>query len=281
MRIISAPVLIKPFLAMLLAIAVASAQPPGGAGRGQAPETGAPIPGQKWIVHDPDRPQPKKVTPGLPIPEVRPPSDAIVLFDGKDLSQWVTLVRGGGTDEPKWKVENGYMEMVPRSGSLATKARFGDIQLHLEWMVPKGADPSRKGQMRGNSGVILMGHYELQVLESFDNPTYADGSAGAIYGLYPPMVNPTRPEGDWNEWDVFFEAPRFSGEKVTKPPYVTLVYNGVLVHNHAELIGDTSILPLAQFRPHGPEEPLVLQGHAGPIRYRNIWLRRLTGYDTR
>src|ERR1700723_2635386 len=111
MRGISASGLIKPFLAMLLAIGVASAQPPGGAGRGQAPETGAPIPGQKWIVHDPDRPQPKKVTPGLPIPEVRPPSDAIVLFDGKDLSQWVTLVRGGGTDEPKWKVENGYMEM--------------------------------------------------------------------------------------------------------------------------------------------------------------------------
>jgi hypothetical protein len=134
-------------------------------------------------VHDPDRPQTKKVTPGLPIPEVPPPSDAIVLFDGKDLSQWVTLVRGGGTDEPRWKVENGYMEMVPRSGSMATKTKFGDIQLHVEWMVPKGADPSRKGQMRGNSGVILTGHYELRVLESYDNPAYADGSVGAIYGL--------------------------------------------------------------------------------------------------
>jgi hypothetical protein len=191
----------------------------------------------------------------------------------------VTRVRGGGTDEPKWKVENGYVEMVPRSGSIATKASFGDIQLHIEWSVPQGSDPSRKGQMRGNSGVVLMGHYEIQVLESYDNPTYADGSAGAIYGLYPPMVNPTRPEGEWNEWDLFFEAPRFSGEKLLKPAFLTLVYNGVLVHNHAELLGDTSILPLAQYRPHAPEEPLVLQGHAGPIRYRNIWARRLKGYD--
>lgn len=262
-------------------VAAAAAQPPAG-GRGPAPpETGGPIPGQKWIVHDPNRPQPRKVTPGLPIPETPPPSDAIVLFDGKDLSQWVAMIRGGGVDEPKWKVENGYMEMVPRTGSLATKAKFGDIQLHIEWTVPKGADPARKGQMRGNSGVILMGHYEIQVLESYDNPTYADGSAGSIYGLYPPMVNPTRPEGEWNSWDLFFEAPRFSGEKVVKPAYVTLVYNGVLVHNHAALIGDTSVLPLAQYRPHEPEEPFQLQAHAGPIRYRNIWVRRLGGYDTR
>ena len=124
-----------------------------------------------------------------------------------------------------------------------------------------------------------MGRYEIQVLSGFDNKTYADGMAGSIYGLYPPLVNPTRPEGEWNSYDIFFEAPRFEGSNVVKPAYVTLIFNGILVQHHIQLIGSTSVLPVAKYQPHDPEEPLVLQGHVGPARFRNIWIRRLKGYD--
>ena len=240
---------------------------------------GDPLPGQKWRVHDRSRPQPRKVTPGQPIPTPSAPSDAIVLFDGKDLSQWGGRARGGAVGEPGWKVEGGYMELVPGAGSLVTKESFGDVQLHLEWTTPPGADASRVGQFRGNSGVILMGRYEIQVLSSYNNPTYADGSAGSIYGLHPPLVNPCLPEGEWNSYDIAFEAPRFDGDKLTKPAYVTLFFNGVLAHNRAELLGSTLHEPLAAYTPHPPELPLMLQGHAGPARFRNIWIRRLRGYD--
>lgn len=241
---------------------------------------GDPLPGQKWRVHDRSRPQARKVTPGLPIPVMGPSSDASVLFDGKDLSQWGTIGRDGKVTEPKWKVENGYLEMAPRTGSLITKQSFGDCQLHLEWMTPTGTDPSRVGQMRGNSGVILMKRYEIQILSSFNNPTYADGAAGAIYGLYPPLVNPCRPEGDWNSYDIVFKAPHFKGETLVQPAYVTLFFNGLLAHDHAALLGSTAVEPIAKYQPHPAEEPLMLQGHAGPVRYRNIWIRRLKGYDS-
>jgi hypothetical protein len=240
---------------------------------------GDPLPGQQWKVHDRKRPAARPVTPGLPIAEQRPPSDAIVLFDGLDLSQWASSGRGGATGPAAWKVENGYVELVPRSGSLITRESFGDIQLHLDWMVPTGAPAQRKGQMRGNSGVILMRRYEIQVLSSFDNPTYADGAAGGIYGLYPPMVNPCRPEGEWNSYDIVFEAPRFSDGKVVKKAFLTLLFNGVLVHHRVELLGSTDTLPIAKYEPHPEAEPFLLQAHAGPARYRNIWVRRLKGYD--
>jgi len=230
-------------------------------------------------VHDRNRPQPRKVTPGLPMAIELPPSDAIILFDGKNLSQWNGGGRGGVVTEPRWKVENGYVEMVPGTGSLVTKEKFGDIQLHIEWVNPTGADPSRVGQQRGNSGIVLMGRYEIQVLSSFDNPTYPDGAAGSIYGMYPPMVNPCRPEGEWNSYDIIFESPRFDGEKVAKPACVTLIFNGVLVHHRVELLGSTAVEPIAKYQPHPPEEPFSLQAHAGPVRYRNIWVRRLLGYD--
>ena len=136
------------------------------------------LPGQKWKVHDMDRPHPRKVTPGLPLLNEAPPSDAIVLFDGKDLSHWVSTGRDGQTHEPGWKVENGYMEIVPRSGRLVTKEKFGDVQLHVEWMIPKGVEGA--GQSRGNSGVEFMTRYEIQVLESHDNLTYADGQAASV-----------------------------------------------------------------------------------------------------
>jgi hypothetical protein len=255
------------------------AQPPAGKGQMDGSPLGDPLPAQKWRVHDRNRPQPRKVTPGLPMAIELPPSDAIVLFDGKHLSQWNGTGRGGTIGEPRWKVENGYVEMVPGSGGLVTKEKFGDIQLHVEWITPIGADSSRVGQQRGNSGIVLMGRYEIQVLSSFDNPTYPDGAAGSIYGMYPPMVNPCRPEGDWNSYDIIFESPRFDGETVVKRACATLIFNGVLVHHRVELLGSTAVEPIAKYQPHPPEEPLSLQAHAGPVRYRNIWARRLLGYD--
>lgn len=230
------------------------------------------IPGQKWKVHDMERPRPVKVTPP-PLVSVLPPSDAIVLFDGKDLSQWVTRGRGGVT-EPRWKVENGYIEIVPRTGRLVTKERFGDCQLHVEWMIPKEARGT--GQNRGNSGVELMTRYEIQVLESNENLTYADGGAGAIYGVWAPLVNPARPQGEWNAFDIIFEAPKFDGDKVVKPAYATVFFNGVLVHHRRPFLGTTVWRRVPQYRAHEPEEPLSLQDHNQPVRYRNIWIRRLT-----
>jgi len=252
--------------------------PPAGRGQYDGSPVGDPLPGQKWRAHDRSRPQPRKVVPGQPLPTPAAPSDAIVLFDGKDLSAWSGGGRGGPT-EPRWKVENGYVELVPGGGSLTTKESFGDIQLHVEWMTPTGADASRVGQFRGNSGITFMGQYEVQVLSSYDNPTYADGGAGGIYGLYPPMVNPCLPEGQWNTYDFVFEAPVFDQDKVVKRACITLFFNGLVVHNRAELLGATAVLPLAVYKPHAAELPLTLQGHAGPARYRNIWIRRLKGYD--
>jgi hypothetical protein len=234
------------------------------------------IPNQKWRVHDAERPRPRKVAPG-PVVSTPPPADAIVLFDGKDLSHWLTAGRGGQTSEPKWKVENGYLEIVPRSGRLMTKEKFGDMQLHIEWMVPK--DSGGRGQSGGNSGVELMTHYEIQVLESVANMTYADGQAASIYGQWPPLVNASRPAGEWNVYDIFFEAPRFEGDKLVKPAYVTVVHNGIMVHHRQEIIGAAVHRKVAVYTPHPAEEPLSLQDHGRVVRYRNIWARRLTGYD--
>lgn len=234
------------------------------------------LPGQPWKVHDAARPRPAKVTPGLPLLREAPPSDAIVLFNGKDLSQWMALYRGR-IQEPKWRVKNGYLEIVPRTGRLVTKEKFGDCQLHVEWMIPEGTKGA--GQAPGNSGIELMMRYEIQVLESHDNVTYADGQAAAIYGQWPPLVNASQPKGQWNVYDIFFEAPRFEGTKLVKPAYVTVVHNGVLVHHHKEILGKAIHRRVATYEPHGPEEPLSLQDHGQPIRYRNIWIRRLKPYD--
>ena len=235
------------------------------------------LPGQKWKVHDAERPRPRKITPGLPLLSEAPPSDAVILFNGKDLSKWVSVPRGGEPREPTWKVVNGEIEIVPRTGRLVTKEKFGDCQLHVEWLIPREAPGA--GQGRGNSGVELMMRYEIQVLESFENLTYADGQAASIYGQWPPLVNSSRPQGDWNVYDVFFEAPRFEGEKLVKPGYVTVVHNGVMVHHHQEILGRAIHRRVATYAPHAAEEPLSLQDHGYPIRYRNIWIRKLGGYD--
>jgi Domain of Unknown Function (DUF1080) len=221
------------------------------------------LPGGKWRVHDVSRPRPPIVTPGAD--SGKPPSDAIVLFDGADFSHWA--------GQPKWKLENGYMEVVDGAGSMNTKEKFGDIQLHVEWASP--AVVKGTSQDRGNSGILLMGRYEVQVLDSYDNLTYADGQAAALYGQYPPLVNASRKPGEWQTYDIFFEAPRFDGDKLAKPAFVTVVHNGVLVQNHRQLLGDTPHARLGTYKPHPAELPLQLQNHHEPVRYRSLWVRRL------
>src|SRR5580704_4643450 len=233
----------------------------------------------KWRVHDVSRPHPPIVTPGTESSQERPgrpPSDAIVLFDGTSLSAWVGDLKGQ-TTEPKWKVENGYMEVEPSAGDIRTKEKFGDIQLHVEWTSPTKIDGV--SQARGNSGILLMGRYEIQVLDSYDSPTYADGQAASIYGQKPPLVNACRPPGQWQTYDIVFEAPKFEGQKLVKPGYATVFHNGIVVHNRQEITGTTPHATVGIYTAHGAEEPLQLQNHRNLVRYRNIWVRRLKGYD--
>ena len=227
------------------------------------------LPGLQYRVHDPARPHPPLVTPAAQAGGA--PSDAIVLFDGRDLSQWSFKTA------KTWKVENGYFEVVPGAGDMTSKQAFGDIQLHLEFAAPL---PVRNtSQNRGNSGIFLQGLYEIQVLDDWDNPTYADGQAGAIYGQWPPLANPARKPGEWQSYDIFFEAPKLEGDRVLKPAYVTVMLKGVLLHLHQEIMGPTVHRALAKYKAQPAEAPLVLQDHQQPGRFRNIWVRRLGRYD--
>ena len=225
------------------------------------------IPGSTWHVHDPDRPHARVVTPGAT------PSDAVVLFDGTDLAQWESL---DGSDA-KWKVENGTMEVVPKTGNIRTKGSFGDCQLHVEWAAPEVVEGDSQG--RGNSGVFLMGGYEIQVLDCYENPTYADGATAAIYGEYPPLVNACRKPGEWQTYDIVWIAPRFDGDALVSPARVTVFHNGIVVHHDQELFGPTTHKKVLQYEAHSPEGPLMLQDHSNPVRFRNIWYRPLKGYD--
>lgn len=229
------------------------------------------LPNQPWRVHDIARPHPPVVTPGAE--PGQPPSDAVVLFDGTSLDQWTT--HNGGA--PGWKLENGYVEVVGGTGDLVSKEKFGDCQIHVEWAAPAEIDGT--SQWRGNSGIIIMSRYEIQVLDSWQNPTYADGQAGAIYGQFPPLVNPARRPGEWQSFDIVFEAPHFESDRLVRPARATVFYNGVLVHHRQEFIGRMAHRVVGTYAPHGPEEPLALQDHDVPVRYRNIWVRRLQGYD--
>lgn len=226
------------------------------------------LPNLPYHVHDAARPHPAVVTPAAQPGGA--PSDAIVLFDGKDLSHWTP------TRQP-WTVRDGYMEVAPNSGDLRSKEKFGDIQLHIEWAAP--AEPRGNSQNRGNSGIFLQGRYEVQVLDSYNNLTYADGQAGAIYGQWPPLVNPVRKPGEWQSYDIVFESPRFEGEQLVTPGYLTVFLNGVLLHNRKEMMGPTVHRALARYAPQPTEDAIVLQDHQNPVRYRNIWVRRLSSYD--
>jgi hypothetical protein len=232
------------------------------------------VPGTKWHIHDGDRPQPRVVTPGDKFSEMAtPPSDAVVLFDGKDISKWKSE-RGG---DVKWKVENGYLETT-HTGRIRTKDEFGSFQMHLEFATPEKVVGS--GQGRGNNGVNIFGKYEIQVLDSFNNPTYPDGQAGAIYGQTPPLVNASRGPGQWQTYDIVFVAPRWDDQgKMTHKGYITLFHNGVILHNHRELLGGTNHRQIMPFKPDSGKGFIELYEHGNPVRFRNIWIRPLGQYD--
>lgn len=211
-------------------------------------------------------PEPRKVVPGNP--GIAPPSDAIVLFDGKDLSNWMSKA-----GEARWETGGGSMTVVKNSGSIKSKREFDDIQLHIEWRTP--AEVRGEGQGRGNSGVYLQERYEVQVLDSFENRTYANGQAGSIYKQAIPQVNASRKPGEWQTFDIVYTAPRF-GETGTLivPAYMTVFHNGVLIHNHVALAGQTQNQGMPLYQAHG-KASILLQDHGDAVSYRNIWVREL------
>ncbi len=204
--------------------------------------------------------KPKVVDPG---PPGGPPADAIVLFDGKDMSKW------NGAD--KWTVKDGIIVAGP--GQITSKEQFGDCQVHIEWTSDETAEGS--GQGRSNSGVFLMGKYEVQVLDSYENETYYDGQCGAIYKQSPPLANVCRKPGQWQTYDIIWAAPRFKDGKLVSPAYVTVLQNGVLIQNHFALEGDTPFHRPPAYHPHGEKGPIALQYHGNPVRFRNIWVREI------
>lgn len=233
------------------------------------------IPGSTYHVHDGERPQPKVVAPGTLSSQEKagtPPADAVILFNGSSLSGWE-----GNGGEAKWKLDGDAMTVVPGTGNIRTKEQFGDCHLHVEFASPSVVKGD--GQGRGNSGVFLMGRYEIQVLDCYNNPTYPDGTTGAIYGQYPPLANACNPPGAWNVYDIIWEGPRFDGEKLVRPAKVTVFLNGVLLHHAKELQGPTEHRQLAKYVPHAEVGPLELQDHGDLVRFRNIWYRPLKGYD--
>lgn len=253
------------------------------------------LPGNKWRVHDKFRPRPPAVAPRYDGKPVSPPKGALVLFDGTNTNHWT---------QP-WKIEDGAMVVTPKTGSNTTKESFGSFQLHLEFATPD--PPKGMGQGRGNSGVIIAGRYEIQVLDSYETETYADGQCAALYGQYPPMVNASRKPGEWQSYDITFTAPRFGPAPVKKSPdfftrlwhgligkkaaptpppakpgeqvllspaRVTVVHNGVVVHKNRAILWPVAHKNTNKYSPHGPA-PLQLQDHGNPVRYRNIWIRPL------
>ena len=223
----------------------------------------------RWKAHDTTRPKPPMVKSAINLP-VPPPSDAVVLFDGKDLSKW----RGRDGGPSKWVIKDGYMESVRGAGYIISRDSFGDIQLHLEFATPANVQGNSQG--RGNSGVFLMDLYEVQVLDSYDNPTYADGQASAIYGQYPPLVNASRKPGEWQAYDIIFRRPRFNPDGgLAKPARFTVLHNGVLVQDNVEAWGTTTWLQSFGYPTHADRLPLSFQDHGNPVRFRNVWLREL------
>ena len=239
-------------------------------------------------------PVPKKVTPG--IFRGSPPSDAIILFDGKDLSQWrkPMVGYGGSMEEVKavaqkrstitdfkevdadWEIKDGALIVVPGNGHIETRKAFGDIQLHIEWLAPVATDTTKTGQDYSNSGIFLMGQYEIQVLNTYENPTYSNGQAGAMYKQSIPLVNACRPPGEWQAYDIVFMAPKFGKDgSLIQPATITAFHNGILIQNHYELKGPCIYQGEPSYVPHPEKLPLILQDHDNKVRFRNIWVREL------
>lgn len=228
------------------------------------------VPVLREPIHDTTRARPPIVNPGPSLPSNPVPSDAVALFDGRDLSKW----KAPDGQPARWKVENGYMEVVDGAGGIVTIAAFGDCQLHVEWASPATARGA--GQDRGNSGVFLMGMYEVQVLDSYQNATYPDGQAAAIYGQYPPLVNASRAPGEWQSYDIVFRRPRFNDRgELVEPARITVMHNGVLVHDAVTLTGPTAHRRRPPYRAHANRLAISLQDHSSPVRFRNIWVRDL------
>lgn len=222
------------------------------------------LPWCDFLVHDPDRPAPKRIDPGAaPTSPAAVPEDAIILFNGKDLSQW-----SAGT---AWKLDHG--EIVAGAGTLATTEKFGDMQLHIEWMTP--ANWSGPWYNRGNNGVLIMGLYEIQIFDSYNEKLYPDGQCAAVYAQTPPLVNATRKPGEWQSFDIVFTAPKYDGEKQTAAARITMLHNGVLVHRDQEIYGETAHKVVPGHNRKWSTGPLMLAGHDCPVRFRNIWLRKL------
>lgn len=221
------------------------------------------LPWCDWLCHDPDRPAPPRVDPGKAGPPAPIPADAVVLFDGRDLSRW----------EPakEWRIEGG--ELVAGQGKFATKESFGAIQLHIEFMGPR--DFKGPWSNQGNNGVMLMGLFEIQIFDSYNEKLYPDGQCAAIYGQTPPRVNVTRPPGEWQSFDIVFTPAKFAGDRLAAPARATVFHNGVLVHHNEEIHGETGHRIAPQYKQKISTGPLALGGHGCPVRFRNIWLRRL------
>ena len=221
------------------------------------------LPWCQWLVHDPDRPNPRKVDPGKPGPPAPVPADALVLFDGTDASKWTPL--------RDWKVEDGCL--VSGDAPFATKESFGAIQLHLEYMGP----PNFVGPWynQGNNGVLLMGVFEIQIFDSYNEKIYPDGACGAVYGQTPPLVNATRPPGEWQSYDVAFFPAKFDGERLVSPARVTVFHNGVLIHHDQEIYGETGHRIIPEYKHKVSRGPLAFGGHGCPVKFRNIWIRKL------
>ena len=202
-------------------------------------------------------------------PNGQPPSDAIILFNGSDLRAWQNLDGG----EAPWSLQNGSFMVKPGSGDIKTKQSFCDIQFHIEWKTPNDVE-GLQGQQRNNSGVFLQQRYEIQVLDSYNNPTYANGQAASIYKQSIPLVNVMRPAGQWQYYDIIYTSPRFNGTTLSEPAYVTVMHNGVLVQNHVEIQGKTEWIGAPSYKAHGCA-PLQLQDHGNQVSFRNVWVREL------
>lgn len=223
-----------------------------------------------WPQHSKSRPAPPVVVPGAYVSQP-PPADAVVLFDGTSLAKWAQ----DEAKPAKWRVVDGAFEVAPNTGTLSTRESFGDLQLHIEWMSPK--PPRGTDQDRGNSGVFFSGgRYEVQVLDSYNNATYPDGQAASLYGQFPPLVNASRPPGEWQTYDIVYHRPRFdaSGKLVTAARF-TVIHNGVLVQDNMELVGPTTNGRRAPYEAHEDRLPITLQDHGHPVRFRNVWVRNL------